>query len=52
MGTGGTRVPNFRCAMKLLLPKQYSTNKKQKCKSVEEDREPRDKPTHLWLTNL
>ena len=25
---------------------------KQKYKSMEQDRKPRDKPTHLWLTNL
>ena len=25
---------------------------KQKHRSVEQDRKPRDKPTHLWSTNL
>ena len=25
--------------------------KKQKYRSMEEDRKPRDKPTHLWSTN-
>ena len=26
--------------------------RKQKYRSVEQDRKPRDKPTHLWSTNL
>ena len=25
---------------------------KQKCRSMEQDRKPRDKPTHLWSTNM
>ena len=25
---------------------------KQKCRSMEQNRKPRDKPTHLWSTNL
>ena len=35
---------------------QYQDNmvlaQKQKYRSMEQDRKPRDKPTHLWSTNL
>ena len=52
-GDGGIRLPDFR-----LYYKSYSNQdsmvlaQKQKYRSMEQDRKPRGKPTHLWSTNL
>ena len=52
-GAGGIRLPDFR------LPVQSYSNQdsmvlaqKQKYRSMEQDRKPRDKPTHIWSTYL
>ena len=34
---------------KLQSPRLYGTGTKQKYRPMEQDREPRDKPTHLWV---
>ena len=50
-GAGGIRLPDF-------ILQSYSNQdsmvqaQKQKYRLMEQDRKPRDKPTHLWSTNL
>ena len=39
-------------AIPIKLPMALFTQLKQKHRSMEQDRKPRDKPTHLWSTNL
>ena len=52
-GAGGIRIPDFR-----LLLQSYSHQNsmvlalKQKHRSTEQNRKPRDKPMHLWSPNL
>ena len=52
-GAGGIRLPDFR-----LILQSYSNQdsmvlaQKQKYTSVEQDRRPRDKPTHIWSSYL
>ena len=49
-GAGGIRLQDFT----LYYSNQDSMvlAQKQKYRSMEQDRKPRDKPTHLWSTNL
>ena len=52
-GAGGIRIPDFR-----LYYNSYSNQdslvlaQKQKYRSMEQDRKPRDKPTHIWSPYL
>ena len=52
-GAGGIRLPEFR-----LYYKSYSNQdsmvlaQNQKYRSMEQDRKPRDKPTHIWSPYL
>ena len=50
-GTGGINLPDFRLSALQSYTHQDSTvlTQKQKYRPMEQDREPRDKPTHLWV---
>ena len=46
-GDGGINLPDS--TTKLQSSRQYGTGIKQKYRPMEQDRDPRDKPTHLWV---
>ena len=48
----GKTLPDFRQYYKPLVPKQHDIGTKQTYESMEQTREPRNKPTCLWLVNL
>ena len=51
-GTGGINLPDFRYTTKLQSSRQYGMAQRQKHRSMEQNRKPRDKFTHLWTPYL
>ena len=50
-GTGGIRLPDFRLYYNKVIKTVWFSHKNRK-RSVEQDRKPRNKPKHLWSTHL
>jgi len=51
-GAGGINLPDFRLYYKTIVIKTVWYWHKNKYKPMEWDRNPRDKPTHLWAAYL
>ena len=51
-GSREIRLPNFKLLYKATVIKTVCTGKKQKYRSMVQNRKSRDKPTYLWSPNL
>ena len=45
----GINLPDFRMTTKQYYPDSMVLAQKEKYKPMEQDRKPRNKPTHLWV---
>ena len=52
IGTGGINLLEFRSYYKANDQNSMDLAQRQKCKSMEQSRKPRDKTTHQWIPNL
>ena len=52
IGAGGINLPDFRLYYKFSHQDSMVPAQKQKCRPMEQDRKPREKPTHLWAAYL
>ena len=49
-GTGGINLPDFQMILQSYIHQDSMVlAQKQKCRPMEQDRKPRNKPMHLWL---
>ena len=48
-GAGGINLPDLRLYYKANHQDSMVLTQKQKYRAMEQDREPRNKPTHLWV---
>ena len=51
-GTGGINLPDFRLYYKASHQESMVLAQRQKYRSMEQNRKPNDKPTHLWTPYL
>ena len=51
-GAGGIRLPDFRLLQRYSNQDSMVLTQKQKYRSMQQDRKPRDKPTHIWSPYL